>query len=88
MMVHAESIACCFSTPCTHAPKQCWLVVTGDSTGLVDAKSGAGCKEGRVEGDRLDCKPCLFAAGLCCSDAGRGSLIMLTLVQSVPVLFP
>ena len=39
-------------------------------------------------GDSLGCKPSLFAAGLCCSDAGRGSLIMLTLVQDVPVLSP
>ena len=32
--------------------------------------------------------PSSFAAGLCCSDAGRGSINLLTLVQDVPVLSP
>ena len=30
----------------------------------------------------------MFAAGLCCSDAGRSSINVLTLVQDVPVLSP
>ena len=42
MMVHAVFITCCISTLCTHAPKQCSLVVTGDSTSLVHAEHSAG----------------------------------------------
>ena len=41
MMVHAVLITCRFSTSCTHAPKQRWLGVTGDSTDRVDAERSA-----------------------------------------------
>ena len=40
--VMALAETCCFSTPCTHALIHCWLVVTGDSTGLVVADRSAG----------------------------------------------